>query len=108
DFTRTDAIDAPKVVIVNQACARKFKLGANPVGRHMDQGNKKYDMLIVGLARDAKYSEVKDSVPPIFFVPYMQDKSVGSIYYYVRTSLDPKVLLPAIPRLVAKLDPNLP
>ena len=108
EFTRSDGIDAPRVAIVNQAFARKFKLGANPVGRHMDDGNKKYDMLIVGLAHDAKYSQVKDEIPPIFFVPYMQDRRIGSVNFYVRTTLDPRLLLPTIPKIVAKLDPDLP
>jgi predicted permease len=108
EFTRSDVVNAPQVAIINQAFAKKFKLGDNPVGRHMDQGNKKYDLLIVGLAKDAKYSQVKDSTPPIFFLPYLQDTTVGSVSYYVRTTLDPKLLLPIVPKIVAKLDPNLP
>jgi predicted permease len=108
EFTQADALDAPQVAIVNQAFAKKFKLGASPVGRHMDQGNNKLDILIVGFAKDAKYSQVKDSTPPIFFRPYLQDKSIGSMYVYVRSTLDPKLLLPTITRVAAKLDPNLP
>jgi predicted permease len=108
EFTRADAIGAPKVAIVNQAFAKKFNLGANPVGRRMDQGNKKYDMEIVGLAQNAKYSEVKDEIPPLFFAPYSQDDGLGSASFYVRTTLDPVRLIPMIPRIVAKLDPNLP
>jgi predicted permease len=108
EFTRADAIGAPKVAIVNQAFAKKFNLGANPVGRRMDQGNKKLDIEIVGLVKNAKYSQVKDSVPPLFFAPYMQDDGLGSASFYVRTTLDPKQLIPMIPRVVARLDPNLP
>jgi predicted permease len=108
EFTRADAIGAPKVAIVNQAFAKKFNLGANPVGRRMDQGNKKYDMEIVGLAQNAKYSEVKDEIPPLFFAPYTQDDGLGSASFYVRTTLDPVRLVPMIPRVVSRLDPNLP
>ncbi|MES1259952.1 MAG: FtsX-like permease family protein, partial [Gemmatimonadota bacterium] len=108
EFTRADGLDAPRVAIVNQAFTRKFNLGANPVGKRMDRGNKKLDVLIVGLARDAKYSRVKDEVPPLFFTPVAQDSGRGFANYYVRTSLDPKLLVPAIPKVVAQLDPNLP
>jgi ABC-type antimicrobial peptide transport system permease subunit len=66
------------------------------------------DMEIVGLVKNAKYSSVKDDVPPVFFVPYRQDKDVGSISFYVRTSLDPERFLANIPKVVATLDPNLP
>ncbi len=74
----------------------------------MDQGDNKLDILIVGFAKDAKYSQVKDSTPPIFFLPYLQNKGIGSMNFYVRSTLDPKLLLPTITRVVAKLDPNLP
>jgi predicted permease len=108
EFTSADGLAAPQVAIVNQAFAKKFNLGANPVGKRMDQGDKKFDILIVGMAQDAKYSEVKAEIPPLFFLPMAQDSGVGSANFYVRTSLDPKLLIPAIPRVVAKLDANLP
>ncbi|MGH7583659.1 MAG: ABC transporter permease, partial [Gemmatimonadales bacterium] len=108
EFTAADAEGAPKVAVVNQTFAKKFGLGANPVGKRMDQGNRKYDTEIVGLVRDAKYSSVKDDIPPLFFTPYLADTTLGSASFYLRTSLDPRQLLPQIPKIVAGLDPNLP
>ncbi len=108
EFTDADGLSAPQVAIVNQAFAKKFNLGANPIGKRMDQGNKKFDILIVGVAQNAKYSEVKAEIPPLFFLPLTQDSSVGVANFYVRTSLDPKLLIPTIPRVVARLDANLP
>jgi ABC-type antimicrobial peptide transport system permease subunit len=35
-------------------------------------------------------------------------KSLTKISYYVRTSLDPEQFLATVPRIVARLDPNLP
>jgi predicted permease len=108
EFTRADDVGSPNVAIVNQAFAKKFHLGANPVGKRMDQGDKKYDMEIVGLARDAKYSDVKDKIPPLFVIPTQQDSSLGASWFYVRTSGDPAALLTRIPSVVARLDPDLP
>jgi predicted permease len=108
EFSQVDAVNAPKVAIVNQAFAKKFNLGGNPVGKHMDQGDKKYDILIVGLAQNAKYSEVKADVPPVFFRPMQQDSTIGYANFYVRTTLDPRLLVPVIPKAVSALDPNLP
>ncbi len=70
--------------------------------------NAKLDMEIIGLVQNAKYSEVKQQVPAQFFRPYRQDDRVGFLTYYVRTSLDPNELVGAIPKVVARLDPNLP
>jgi predicted permease len=110
EFTRADVLDAGKVVIVNEQFAKKFNLGHDVVGKWMssDSRAKKLDRQIVGLVRDAKYNAVKNAVPPLFFQPYRQDKEIGSINFYVRTSLDPEQMIPTLIKVVARLDPNLP
>ena len=112
DFTRSDIQGGPKVAVVNEAFARKFHLAVGSVvGSRMSGSNgpdTKLDMEIVGLVKDAKYSGVKREIPPVYFTPYRQDEEVGSINFYVRTRLDENVLLQGIPRLVARIDPNLP
>jgi len=114
EFTRADAKDGAKVAIVNEAFAKKFNLGRDAVGRHMGadgrSGNQGLDIEIVGLVQNTKYSEVKQEPGPLYFRPLRQGDApnVGSIHYYVRTTLDPAGLLAAVPRAVAARDPNLP
>ena len=111
EFTRADTLGAPKVAIVNEAFARKFNLGANPVGKRMAQssGNAAtLDIEIVGLAKDAKYSEVKDTIPPQFYTPYRQDERTGALNYYIKTSGNTDAVMAAIPPLLAKIDSTLP
>jgi len=108
EFTRGDALGAQKVAIVNEAFAKKFGLGADAVGKFMSQGGDSLDIQIVGLARDAKYSEVKDEVPPLFFIPWRQMESVGYLTFYVRTAQAPEQALGGIRQVMARLDPNLP
>jgi predicted permease len=109
EFTRADALGSGKVAIVNESFARKFKLGRDAVGKRMGSGEgNALDVEIVGLVRDAKYSEVKDEPPPMFVTPYRQDNKVGFSSFYVRTTLDEQQLLPTIPAVIKRLDPNLP
>jgi predicted permease len=110
EFTRADAAGAPKVAIVNEAFAKKFNLGRDVIGKHIGNRSEKLDTEIVGFVQNAKYSEVKRAIPPLFFRPYRQGDTaaVGSITFYVRTASDPDAFLPNIPRAVARLDPNLP
>jgi len=110
EFRRADGAGAPKVAIVNEAFAKKFNLGRDAVGRRIgNRGDKEgLDTQIVGLVQNAKYSEVKREVPPLFFRPYRQDDRLGNITFYVRTSLDPEQFLPNVPKVAAKLDANLP
>ena len=108
EFTAADILGSPKVAIVNEAFAKKFNLGRDAVGKHMAQGEGKLDIEIVGLVQNAKYSEVKQEAPPLFFRPYRQSERVGSMSFYVRGAGDPAQLLRGIPPVVARLDPNLP
>ena len=75
EFTAADGLGAPKVAIVNEAFAKKFNLGRDAVGKRMgdDGGDSKLEIEIVGLVQNAKYSEVKQVIPPVFFLPYRQD-----------------------------------
>lgn len=82
EFTVADDSGAPNVAVVNQAFARKFNLGAAAVGKRMSSGGDDLTTEIIGLVQDAKYSEVKDEVPPQFFMPYRQeDGGVGSMNF---------------------------
>jgi len=110
DFTRSDALTAPKVAIVNEAFAKKFNLGRDAVGKRMgNQGRTSpLTMEIVGLVRNAKYSDVKREIPPQFFKPYRQDENLGGISFYVRTTSDPEAFMASIPKVLARLDANLP
>ncbi|MDQ3068183.1 MAG: ABC transporter permease [Acidobacteriota bacterium] len=110
EFVRGDQDGAPRVAVVNEAFAKKFNMGADVVGKRIgiDNGNE-LNTEIVGLIQNAKYSQVDAREQPVlFYTPHRQDPSVGSMSFYVRTSLDPAQLLATVPRVVAKLDPNLP
>lgn len=110
EFTATDGFEAPKVAIVNETFVKKFGLGRDAVGKWMGRGgsDEELDTEIVGLVRDAKYSEVKAEIPPLFFTPYRQDERLGFINFYVRTAMAPESVMPQISEVVRRLDPNLP
>jgi len=110
EFTRADAFGAPRVAIVNQAFVKKFNLGPNAVGKHFGQGGNpgKLSIEIVGIAQDAKYSEVKQTVPPQYFLPYRQEERLGYGYFYVRTAVPPEQMLATVPVVMRKLDASLP
>ena len=64
-FTARDTNDAPRVVVINEAAARKYFPNENPIGRRIgstleDSGRQE----IVGILRDAKYNSVRDAAVP--------------------------------------------
>jgi putative ABC transport system permease protein len=110
EFTSADAGNTVTVTIVNEQFARKFNLTGHVIGTRMALGagdRKALDIEIVGLVRDARYSQVREAPPPEFFMPYRQTP-VRAITFYVRTSGDPRPLLASIASTVARADRNLP
>jgi len=108
EFTPADSQGAPKVAIVNETFAKKFNLGRDAVGKRMSASGTTLDTEIIGLVKDAKYSEVKGRIPPLFFVPYRQNDRTGFLTFYVKTAMDAEGLMPNVRRVVAQLDANLP
>ena len=111
EFTAADTLAAQKVAIVNEAFVKKFNLGRDAVGKMMGSGRSyrsPLDTRIVGVVQNAKYSEVKRVVPPLFFRPYRQDPALGSMSFYVRTAAEPTQMASAVTAVVKRLDPNLP
>ena len=99
----------PRVAIVNEAFAKKFGLGRDAVGKRIsDDRDEPLNIQIVGVVQNAKYSEVKQDIPPLFFMPHRQDSTVGAMNFYARTALAPEELVRTIPAVVRRLDPNLP
>jgi len=109
DFTESDAVDRPKVAIVNERFLEKFGLDRDVVGRRMSIGQGvPLDVEIVGVVHDAKYSQVKDPTPPQVFGPRLQSFAPGALNLYVRAVAEPLALRHAIEQVLARLDPNLP
>jgi predicted permease len=109
EFTSADQVGAQRVVIVNEEFARKFKLGNDAVGKFMGDGdNDSMNVQIVGLVHNIKYSQVKDSVPPVYYRPWRQDAGVGSMYFYLKSSLAPEQMLGTLRSTMKRIDPTLP
>jgi len=108
DFTASDASGTARVAIVNEAFARKFNLGQQVVGKHMSVYSDSLNIEIVGLAKDSKYPSVKGKIPPVYVIPYRQLDRVGSLLFYIRSSLPTDQIVRGIRQVSARLDPNLP
>jgi putative ABC transport system permease protein len=111
EFTDGDVENRPKVAVVNERFLEKFGLDRSVVGTHMSFGQGEgapLDIEIVGVARDAKYSEVKDPTPPQVFVPRSQWFPPSSLNFYVRSTSDSVAIRAGIEQVLARLDPNLP
>jgi predicted permease len=109
EFQATDVMGSLQVAVINETVARKFFEGRNPIGQHLVRGsNPPVDYEIVGVVKDAKYDDLRESTKPFAYFPAAQDATPGTITFYVRTGSSAEVLAPALRQLVRGFDANLP
>lgn len=95
---------AAGVGIVNEAFARVYFGGANPVGRQVVVDSSKAPMEIVGLARDAVYFSVREAAHPAVYVPIEARQGATLL---LRTSGSGSEPVEAIKRQLARLAPDV-
>jgi predicted permease len=112
-FTEDDREEAASVAIVNEAFVRQFSGGAAPIGRRAGLcGSESCDPAatrmreIVGVAEDAKYSNLRAAAPPILYVPYTQvEQNLTELQ--VRTTGEVSGVAPTVFRALAEVDRRL-
>jgi macrolide transport system ATP-binding/permease protein len=115
-FTDADGPNAQQVTVVNQAFARKFYGGSNPVGRYIDK-----DILIVGEVADVPLSSNLDPIAPLMteqtmYIPAAQVNagylSLVHVWFQpdwiVRTAAPAQGLPAAMQGALSAADPHLP
>ncbi len=81
DISPADTAGSPAVVLVNEAFARQFNGGRNPMGRRIRQSTSPATTIereIVGYVADAAYNSVRTPVPPTMYLPMAQSSDVPS------------------------------
>jgi predicted permease len=103
--------NASRLCIIDEALARRFFAGANPVGRHIgyeDRYSAETAMEIAGVVKAVHHAGVKrEDNEGAYYVPsWSNGAEVRSLD--VRVAGDPAPVIAAIRRVVRELDPNVP
>ncbi len=123
-FTDQDTGATRKVAVINEAFARRFFKGQNPVGQHFGIDKIKYSATfeIIGVTKDIRYLtyDYKDPVRPMFWLPETQtvqyddpafrSGEIWSHYLYnivIWAPGDPKGMEERIRKALASVDPTL-
>jgi predicted permease len=103
-----DDMAAPRVALINEAAARKYFPDEDPMGRRFGTTPETSNQIeIIGVVRDAKYSDLREPPPPTMYLPYTQFPA-GAMSVVVRTREDPAAAMPAIREVVRQVDANVP
>jgi predicted permease len=100
---------APKVAVINQTLARKYFGDDSPIGHRFGLGGPETSgqIEIIGVARDAKYTDIRSEMEPTIYLPYLQSIP-SSATFIVRASSLAASLTTAIREAVYEVDNNLP
>ncbi len=109
ESTPQDIQETPKVAVVSQALAQRFFPNQNPLGRRLKILEMR-EVQIIGVARDAKYGDLRGAIRPVVYIPYLQNQPgpPEEMSFTVRTESDPSTVIAAIRQAVQSIDRNLP
>ncbi len=112
EFGDADTVDAPQVMIVNQAFAEKYFPNEDPIGKKLkpgagDKGPPKMRE-IVGVVGNMHHSMMQREDRPAYYLPASQFSSWCCLISVARTSVDPLSLEPTMRGLVTAMDKDIP
>ena len=112
DIDVHDDAASRRVIVINEAMARRFFATANPIGRRMLWGtaNDSQAYEVVGVVPDVKQHGPRDQVVLRFYVPYLQhrDPELNSARFMLRTAANPAGVLSLAQRAIQSEDKRLP
>jgi putative ABC transport system permease protein len=103
-FTTQDDQRAVKVGVINEAMARAFFPGEDPLGKHLKYNEVSRE--IVGIVGDIRHFGLAEEPRPEYYFPFRQDTLSGQTLV-LRGSSDASALVPAVREAIRDLDPDL-
>jgi putative ABC transport system permease protein len=111
DFLETDVESSLPVAIINNAMAKKYWPGEDPIGKQVGLGSPRFPLMtIVGIVADVKRLSMRETPPPEMYVPYTQKAypSMLAMFVVLRTKVKPFSMISAVRKEIQVADPELP
>jgi putative ABC transport system permease protein len=107
-LAESDGTDAPPVMVISRAAARRFFPGEDPIGMRLKTGGcTDCDWTtIVGVVGDVKDLGLDGDDVPAMYVPFQQEPS-RAMHLVVRTEVEPEALVSAVRGELHAIDPEL-
>ncbi len=105
-FTRDDRRGHPAVVIINEALARRYFPGQDPVGKQVDSWGTPSTRSIVGVVRGERFGGPQNVMEPALYLPLLQ-RQVNAMTLVVRTNEPPARIISAVRGAIRSVDRDL-
>jgi hypothetical protein len=63
---------------------------------------------VIGLIPDRKYRDLRETPPAQAYFPYYQDTKFRYMNFYLRTQVDPHLLMGPLRKRIRQFDPSVP
>ena len=109
NFSDVEQREAKRVILINEALARKHFPNEDPIGQRLDVAMFETPVVteIVGVVGNVRYDSLIDEAPPAVYFPH-PELAYPFMTFVLRTDGDPAGLAPALQREIRALDPNQP
>jgi predicted permease len=107
-FDERDVSENRNVMVVNETFARQYFSGENPIGRRVGLSEGTYDVEIVGVVSDSKYTGIRDDRVGAVYVPFRPGPWASTVSIHLRTAGSPMGLTSALRRIVTQTDSQTP
>ena len=108
-ITADDSERAAQVAVVSESAARYYFQDADPIGRQIEiRGSTTLRPVIVGVAADVMYDDLRSGTERMFYVPFFQRFAEGEYGFAVRTAASADALRREIPGALGAVAPDLP
>ena len=106
----SDHAAAPKVCVINEAFAKRFFNGQNPIAMRITSSNndKRTTYQVIGVAKDARTQTLRGIVEPRFFVPAEQPPLDASNPTFLIRTTGITPVMTAVRRSIQQVDAALP
>ncbi len=103
-FTLADSSTVSQVAIVNEAFARQYLSGLDPLGQKLLLGATPDE--IVGIVKDFKYESLRTEAEPEIYTPIREGRGWKTTALVVRTRIHPENLTADVQRAVRQVERN--
>lgn len=116
-LSEQDTTQSPPVIVINQSLAMQFEPGNDPIGSQIQIAGDNFSQIsftIVGVINDIRHMRLDGKPEPEIYIPLgqMPDKALSSfgrsLFFVVRTAVNPAALTATIQTLAASIDKNQP
>jgi predicted permease len=111
EITDRDRPGGPMVCVINEAFAKRFFEGRNPIGLHLTQiyAEQRHRYEIVGVVRDSRQRALRGAIEHRFYTPVTQPAAmISGVTFLVRPNGDAASALADVRRVLEQTEPKMP